>query len=77
MAVKLKEEDGVDEHLHVSIIMPVYNVERYLRQCLDSLFSQTLKEIEIIAVNDGSTDNCLQILEEYQKTSPNHECIYN
>ncbi len=76
MAVKLKEEDGVDEHLHVSIIMPVYNVERYLRQCLDSLFSQTLKEIEIIAVNDGSTDNCLQILEEYQRKHPQIMSVY-
>lgn len=66
----------MDEHLHVSIIMPVYNVEKYLRQCLDSLFSQTLEEIEIIAVNDGSTDNCLQILEEYQRTHPQIMKVY-
>lgn len=66
----------MDEHLHVSIIMPVYNVERYLRQCLDSIFSQTLKEIEVIAVNDGSTDNCLSILEEYQKIHPHIMRIY-
>lgn len=52
---------------HVSIIVPVYNVEKYLRQCLDSLINQTLKEIEIICINDGSTDNSLQILEEYAK----------
>ena len=38
----------------VSIIVPVYNVENYLRRCMDSLIDQTLKEIEIIAVNDGS-----------------------
>lgn len=61
----------MDEHdILVSIIMPVYNVEKYLRQCLDSLFSQTLKEIEIIAVNDGSTDSSLRILEEYQSKYP-------
>ncbi len=49
----------------VSIIVPVYNVAPYLRQCLDSLLQQTLKEIEILCVNDGSTDDSLQILEEY------------
>ncbi|TAH72109.1 MAG: glycosyltransferase family 2 protein [Anaerolineaceae bacterium] len=75
--LRFKEEDGVDEHnIQVSIIMPVYNVEKYLRQCLDSLFSQTLQKIEIIAVNDGSTDNCLQILEEYQSKNPQIMRIY-
>ena len=49
----------------VSIIVPVYNVEKYLRQCLDSLINQTLKDIEIICVNDGSTDLSNMILEEY------------
>ena len=49
----------------LSIIVPCYNVERYLRQCLDSVINQTLKDIEIICVNDGSTDTTLQILEEY------------
>lgn len=51
----------------VSIIVPVYNVEEYLKQCLDSIVNQTLKEIEIICINDGSTDNSLKILQEYQK----------
>ena len=49
----------------VSIIIPVYNVEQYLRECLDSVVNQTLKDIEIICVNDGSKDNSLAILEEY------------
>ena len=49
----------------VSVIIPVYNVEKYLRQCLDSVVNQTLKDIEIICVDDGSTDNSLAILEEY------------
>jgi len=49
----------------VSIIVPVYNVERYLRECLNSLINQTLQDIEIICINDGSTDNSLSILEEY------------
>ena len=49
----------------VSIIIPIYNVENYLRQCLDSAINQTLKDIEIICVNDGSTDTSLQIINEY------------
>lgn len=49
----------------VSVLVPVYNVERYLRECLDSVIHQTLKDIEIICINDGSTDSSLNILEEY------------
>ena len=49
----------------VSIIVPVYNMEKYLPQCLDSLVSQTLKNIEIICVDDGSTDSSLKILQDY------------
>lgn len=49
----------------VSVIIPVYNVEEYLRDCLDSVVNQTLKEIEIICIDDGSTDNSLEILKEY------------
>lgn len=48
-----------------SIIVPVYNVEKFLRECLDSIASQTLKEFEVICINDGSTDNSLEILNEY------------
>lgn len=51
----------------VSIIVPIYNVEKYLARCLDSLVGQTLEEIEIIAVNDGSTDGSLKILRDYGK----------
>lgn len=49
----------------ISIIIPVYNTEKYLSRCLDSAINQTLKDIEIICVNDGSTDNSLDILKEY------------
>ena len=49
----------------VSVIIPVYNLEKYLKQCLESVVSQTLKDIEILCVNDGSTDSSLEILEEY------------
>ncbi len=49
----------------ISVIIPVYNVESYLRQCLDSVVNQTMREIEIICVNDGSTDSSGRILDEY------------
>lgn len=49
----------------VSIIIPVYNVKKYLRRCLDSVVEQTLTDIEIICVNDGSTDGSDEILKEY------------
>lgn len=54
----------------VSIIVPVYKVEKYLRRSMDSLVNQTLKEIEIICINDGSPDNCLEILKEYKEKYP-------
>lgn len=53
------------ENLNFSIIIPVYNAEEYLKECLDSIANQTLKDFEVICVNDGSTDNCGKILQEY------------
>ena len=52
----------------VSVIVPVYNSEKYLDQCVQSLINQTLKEVEFIFVDDGSTDSSVQILEKYQST---------
>ncbi|WP_413854281.1 glycosyltransferase family 2 protein [Candidatus Ruminimicrobium bovinum] len=49
----------------ISVIVPVYNVEKYLSQCLDSILNQTFKDFECICVNDGSTDNSLSVLQEY------------
>ncbi len=70
----IKEEDihqvkEIKEEIRpkVSVILPVYNVGKYLRQSLESLLNQTLKEIEIICVNDGSTDDSYNILEEYKE----------
>lgn len=51
----------------VSILVPVYKTEKYIEQCLDSLINQTLKDIEIICVNDGSPDKCGEILDRYSK----------
>ncbi|MGL5594128.1 MAG: glycosyltransferase family 2 protein, partial [Cetobacterium sp.] len=53
--------------LKVSVIVPVYNTEKYLKRCLDSIINQSLKEIEIIVVNDGSTDNSKNIIKSYEK----------
>ena len=49
----------------VSIIVPVYNAEKYLRKCLDSLIHQTLEDIEIICIDDGSADSSGQIIDDY------------
>lgn len=59
--------------MKVSIIIPVYNSERYLKECLDSALAQTIKEKEILCINDGSTDNSFSILQEYAKY---HKEIY-
>ena len=61
----------------VSIIVPVYKVEQYLGQCMDSLVGQTLEEIEIIAVNDGSPDNSLAILQEYRDRDPEKVNVFS
>jgi len=51
--------------IKVSVIVPVYNVENYVEYCLDSLINQTLKDIEIVIVNDGSTDNSEKLVKKY------------
>lgn len=51
----------------ISVIIPIYNVENYLNKCLDSIIKQTYKNIEIICINDGSTDSSLEILQNYAK----------
>ena len=53
--------------IKVSIIVPVYNVERHLEKCLDSLINQTFKEFEVILVDDGSSDSSSKICDEYLK----------
>lgn len=52
----------------ISIIVPVYNVAAYLPRCIDSIVKQSYKNIEIILVNDGSTDNSLEICQKYAQT---------
>lgn len=50
----------------ISVVVPVYNTECYLSQCLDSILSQTYKNLEVIVVNDASPDNSLSIIKRYQ-----------
>ncbi len=59
----------------LSILVPVYNVEKYLAQCLESLVEQSLPEIEIICINDGSTDNSLKIIKEFMQNDARITCI--
>ena len=65
----------VNSDYKVSVIVPVYNVEQYLSDCLESICRQTLKGIEIIVVNDGSTDNSLSIIESFQQKYSNMKLI--
>lgn len=58
----------------VSIIIPVYNAEKYLGKCLESLLSQTLQEMEIICVDDGSSDGSPEILKDFRKEM--EECVF-
>ena len=51
----------------ISVIVPIYNVEKYLQRCLDSIINQTYKNLEIILVDDGSSDNCPQMCDDYAK----------
>lgn len=57
--------------MKVSIVIPVYNVEKYLRRCLDSVFRQTYSDFEVVCINDGSTDSSLAILDEYRRMYDN------
>ena len=59
----------------VSLLIPIYNVERYLRECLDSAVGQTLQDIEIICINDGSTDSSPDIIREYMSHDPRVKMI--
>ena len=63
--------------IKLSIIAAVYNLEKYLPRCLDALVNQTLQEIEILCVNDGSTDSAPQIIEEYQKKYPDKIKVFH
>ena len=54
----------------VSVIVPAYNTENYIKGCVESLINQTLNELEVVIVDDGSTDNTLTLLREYESLCP-------
>ena len=64
-------------NIKISIIVPVYNTEKYLKRCFDSLVCQTLNDIEIIIVNDGSSDNSQSIIDQYSKMHPGEIFSFN
>ena len=65
--ISMEFKDNQTNNPKISVIIPVYNAERFLHQTLDSVLSQSLKEIEVICVDDGSTDNSFNILKEYEE----------
>jgi len=65
------------KNIKLSIVAAVYNLEKYLPRCLDALVNQTLQEIEILCVNDGSTDSAPQIIEEYKKKYPDKIKVFH
>lgn len=60
----------------ISVIVPIYNVEPYLKKCIDSIINQTYKNLEIILVDDGSPDNCGQICDDYAKKDTRIKVIH-
>ena len=64
-----------ESKIKVSIIVPVYKVEKYLRRSMDTLVNQTLDGVEVICINDGSPDNCLSILKEYKEKYPDKNIV--
>ena len=65
----------MDEKL-VSVIIPAYNIEDYIGRCLDSVISQTYKNLEIIVVDDGSRDRTGEILDDYVKKDPRMKVVH-
>ncbi len=65
-----------NSNIKISIIVPIYNVEKYLKECIDSALNQTLKDIEIILIDDGGKDNCPQIIDEYAQKDPRIVAIH-
>jgi glycosyltransferase involved in cell wall biosynthesis len=60
----------------ISVIVPIYNIKDYIRECIDSIISQTYRKIEIILVDDGSTDGSEKIVDEFEKKDDRIKCIH-
>ena len=73
--IKIKKGKLKMSNFKISVIIPVYNKGKFLRECLDSVFNQTLDSIQVVIVDDGSTDDSPQIIEEYKKKYNNMKVI--
>ena len=69
--VKVHKHEPLEQDKTISVIIPIYNAEKYLKRCLDSVARQTYQSLEIILVNDGSTDGSFEICKDFQKERPN------
>ena len=67
MIYNIKYEVQFGNHAKISVLVPIFNVEKYLREALDSLVQQTFQDFEVICINDGSTDHSLEIIQAYQQ----------
>ena len=67
---------GDTKMAEVSVIVPVYGVEKYIEQCFDSIMKQTFKDIEVIVIDDGSPDNCPKICDAYAERDPRFKVIH-
>ena len=65
-----------EEKIKFSVVLPIYNVEKYLNRCLDSVMNQTYKKIEIILVDDGSPDNCPQMCDNWAKVDDRIKVVH-
>ena len=66
-SAQVQPQNPAEADIKVSVIVPIYNAEAFLRPAMDSILDQKLREIEVICVDDGSTDGSLKIIKEYQK----------
>lgn len=66
----IREFANQDEEPLISVIVPIYNVEKYLHKCIDSIINQTYKNLQILLINDGSTDSCGRICDDFAKKDP-------
>ena len=66
----------VDRMKKISVIVPVYNVEKYLDRCVESIVNQTYKNLEIILVDDGSSDNCPQLCDEWTQRDERIKAVH-
>ena len=76
MQAHVERKTGMDENTRISVIIPVYNAEKYLRRCIDSVLAQTVQDFELILVNDGSTDKSELICNFYAKENQKIRVIF-